>query len=62
MRQVVAEKGQDPSRLTVVRKARGEEHHKGGERIVPGDAADVCLLSWLGSAVDSDACASALKH
>ena len=62
MRQVVAEKGQNPSRLTFVRKARGEEHHKGGQRIVPGDSADVCVLSWLASAVNGDACASALKQ
>lgn len=59
MRQVVANGGRDASRLTFVRKARGEEAHKGGPRILPGDLADVCVLSWLGGAVDADACASA---
>jgi hypothetical protein len=60
MRQVVAEHGQRPERLTFVRKGRGQENHKGGQRIVPGDPADVCVLSWLASAVDNDACAGAL--
>lgn len=56
MRKVVAEQGQNPSRLTLVRKGRNEEHHKGGQRIVAGDNADRCLLSWLAGAVDQDAC------
>jgi hypothetical protein len=55
-RQVAAEKGRDADRLTFVRKGRGEEHHKGGQRIVPGDRADVCVLSWLGGDVDTSAC------
>src|SRR5262249_42889760 len=59
-RRVVADKGQNPSRLTVVRKARGEENHKGNQQIVPGDAADLCVLSWLAGAVDQDACKNAI--
>ena len=47
------------STLTVYRKGRGDEEHKGGRRIVPGDAADLCLTSWLTSTVDSAACAAA---
>jgi hypothetical protein len=56
---VVAEGGKDPERLTLVRKARDGEAHKGGQRIVPGSDADACLLSWLASAVDANACKSA---
>lgn len=59
MRQVVTTGGRDASRLTIVRKARGEEAHKGGRRIVPGDPADLCVLSWLGGGVDAEACAAA---
>jgi hypothetical protein len=59
LRQVVAEKGARPERLTLVRKGRGAEEHKGGRRVVPGDPADRCVLSWLASAVDADACAAA---
>ncbi len=62
MRQVVANEGRDASRLTFVRKGRGEEAHKGDQRIVPGEPADVCVLSWLAGAVDTDACAAANPH
>lgn len=60
MYRVVAEGGKDAGRLTFVRKGRGQEEHKGGQRIAPGDAADACVLSWLANAVDADACTSAL--
>lgn len=60
-REVVGSGGQGADSLTLVRKARGAESHKGGQRIVPGDSADQCLLSWLASAVDAKgACASAV--
>jgi hypothetical protein len=58
---VFAESGANPERLTLVRKGRGTEHHKGGEAMVPGGAADRCLLSWLASNVDLDACAEAAE-
>ncbi|HSO36070.1 MAG TPA: hypothetical protein VLT33_26265 [Labilithrix sp.] len=48
-----------PSTLTVYRKARGDEAHKGGRRIVLGDPADLCLTSWLQSVVDTASCAAA---
>jgi hypothetical protein len=57
---VVQDGGARPERLTLVRKARGTEHHKGGALITPGDAQDRCLTSWLAGAVDESACASAL--
>lgn len=59
MREVAAAKGAGAERLTLVRKARGEEAHKGDRRIVPGDAADRCLLSWLSGATDTAACTAA---
>jgi hypothetical protein len=54
---VVCDQGNNPERLTLVRKARGAENHKGGAAIAVGSAADRCLLSWLSSAVDGAACA-----
>jgi hypothetical protein len=57
---VVQDGGARPERLTLVRKARGTEHHKGGALVTPGDAQDRCLTSWLAGAVDESACADAL--
>ncbi|AKT42080.1 hypothetical protein [Chondromyces crocatus] len=53
---VVEEGGWLPDRLTLVRKGRGTEYHKGNAVLVPGDDADRCLTSWLASAVDEAAC------
>ncbi|MDI1484256.1 hypothetical protein [Polyangium sp. y55x31] len=58
---VCEEGGRAPERLSLVRKARGEEAHKGGARIVPGDDADRCLTSWLSAATDEAACARAAE-
>ena len=54
---VVREHGQNPERLTLLRKARGAEEHKGGAAIARGSAADQCLTSWFASQVDETACA-----
>jgi hypothetical protein len=62
MSEVVASHGQDPDLLTFVRKARGEEAHKGGALIMPGDDQDVCITSWLAGATDTIACASAVSE
>jgi hypothetical protein len=62
IRQVVAEAGRAPERLTFVRKGRGGEAHKGGQRLVPDDAADTCIQSWLKGAVDAKACRSAVPR
>jgi hypothetical protein len=59
MSAVVAGHGARPDLLTMVRKARGLEAHKGGVLITPGDAQDVCLTSWLAGNVNADACATA---
>jgi hypothetical protein len=53
---VVAEGGLNPDRLTLVRKGRGDEAHKGGHILVSGDPADICLTSWLASSIDEEAC------
>lgn len=62
MREVIADGGKDPERLTFVRKARGHEAHKGGRPIQEGDAADKCIISWLESAVDADGCKAAVPR
>jgi hypothetical protein len=57
---VVADGGAHPERLTIVRKARGAEDHKGGAPFQQGDAGDRCLTSWLADNLDMDACLGAL--
>ncbi len=54
--QVTREHGKDPERLTLVRKAHGAEHHKGGAPIKAGGLADQCLLGWLEGTVDANLC------
>jgi hypothetical protein len=45
-----------PGRLSVLRKARGDEAHKGGVLWAAGSDPDRCLVSWLVGTMDSDAC------
>lgn len=67
MTDVVLNDGADPNELTFVRKAFGEESHKGGT-IFPlslpdgggPSLPDVCISSWLASNTNTAACASAL--
>ncbi len=59
MRDVVQANGAGFDRLSLVRKGRNEEDHKGGQRIEPGDPADTCLLTWLSNTTNAAACASA---
>jgi hypothetical protein len=58
---VVADGGAHPERLTIVRKARGTEDHKGGAPFQQGDSGDRCLTSWLADQADPDACLAALQ-
>jgi len=58
--EVIASGGAAPERLTLVRKARGGEEHKGGAPFTAGDDQDKCLTSWLAGHADADACARAL--
>jgi hypothetical protein len=56
MSDVVKDHGRNPERLTMVRKARELEHHKGSKVFTAGDDRDRCLTSWLAGALDADAC------
>ena len=60
MSAVVAAGGANPQQLTMVRKARGTESHKGGQIWTQGDDSDTCLTSWLAGSVDTSACASGM--
>lgn len=52
----VVAKEEDPDTLTLVRKPRLQEAHKGG-RVLPKDGAgDKCLTSWLLGTVDTGQC------
>ncbi len=56
--QVIKEGGARPERLTVIRKARGSEHHKGGAAIHRNGTADQCFTRWLAGNLDGlDICA-----
>ncbi len=55
--QVFGDGGRDPQRLTLVRKARYQESHKGGRAV---DAyGDRCIVSWLEGEIDKKACFAA---
>lgn len=56
MNAVVADGGEDPERLTLIRKARGTEAHKPGALVQVGDDTDVCLTSWLAGKASETAC------
>jgi hypothetical protein len=50
-----------PETLTIVRKPRLTEAHKGGRVFVVDQPGDRCLLSWLEGDVDTDACVEELQ-
>jgi hypothetical protein len=58
---VVDDGAKHPELLTFVRKSRGEESHKGGTIVNPGDPQDVCITSWLEGNTDSTACNMAVS-
>jgi hypothetical protein len=60
MSAVVAGGGANPQQLTMVRKARGTEAHKGGQIWTQGDPSDTCLTSWLAGRTDASACATGI--
>jgi hypothetical protein len=59
MSAVVSEGGASPERLTLLRKARGTEQHKGGKLWTEGDAQDRCITSWLAGHTDVADCQDA---
>ena len=62
MSQVVTEKGAAAERLTLIRKARGTEDHKGLAIWAIGSPEDVCLTSWLANKVETAICVAALQN
>ena len=56
---VVSHGGAQPERLTLVRKARNAEHHKGEMLVREGDDADHCITSWLAGGTDVSSCTNA---
>jgi hypothetical protein len=64
MSEVVAGGGADPDLLTFVRKARGEEAHKGGQLIdlttQVGITQDDCITSWLSGNTNAMDCTQAI--
>jgi hypothetical protein len=46
----------DPDQLTLVRKMRGVERHKGGQQSSPGDDLDRCVVLWLTAMYDQASC------
>lgn len=59
---VVQGGGAYPGVLTITRKGRGEEAHKGGAPNPKGGDADLCWTSWLKDALDTDACERAVSE
>lgn len=51
-----------PDVLTIVRKARLREKHKGGLLWNKGDAGDVCVTNWLTGSTDMSPCEVELSH
>lgn len=58
---VVSEGGREPSRLTLVRKGRGTEAHKGDAPMPTGSAGDRCLTAWLASQPSPVECTDAAE-
>jgi hypothetical protein len=53
---VVAERGTAPERWIVIAKGRDLQEHEGGARLIQGEPADDCVVSWLSGEVDGDLC------
>jgi len=50
----------DPDQLTLVRKMRGIELHKGGQQARQGDDLDRCVVLWLTAQYDPVSCADVI--
>jgi hypothetical protein len=59
MTAVVRDQGANPERLSLIRKARGHERHKGGTQMQMGDDLDRCLTSWLSGTIATTNCRAA---
>jgi hypothetical protein len=60
LQRVLAERGRDPYRLTLLRKATATELHRGGAALEVGDDGALCITSWLAGERDQDACGFAI--
>ncbi|NUO48857.1 MAG: hypothetical protein HOV80_08375 [Polyangiaceae bacterium] len=49
-----------PESLTLIKKPRLIEAHKGGQQLAEGSLADTCIISWIQGAVNEAACDRAL--
>jgi len=49
-------------RLTLVRKARGTESHKGGAVFAIGSLEDRCLVSWFTGTIEQLSCTNFFAH
>jgi len=58
---VVAKKGA-PGDLTLVKKPRLLEKHKGGLVWNKGDDGDTCVINWLTGSTDTSPCDQELLH
>ncbi|HVW24111.1 MAG TPA: hypothetical protein VHC69_02005 [Polyangiaceae bacterium] len=53
---IVANHGQGFDKWELILKGTNAEVHKGGQRMMKGDATYTCIRSWVIGAVDMDAC------
>ena len=51
----------DPNSLSMIRKPRGLEHHKGGQEMRAGDALDRCIVLWLQNKADAAPCTEVVE-
>jgi len=58
----VVDGGEEPGVLTLVRKPRLVEAHKGGLVFAEDSQGDKCLVSWIQGSVDALACSAELKR
>jgi hypothetical protein len=59
--QAVVQGDAEPDSLTLVRKPRLAESHKGGLLWKPDILGDKCVVSWIRGTVDAGACSGELK-
>jgi hypothetical protein len=58
---LVVRKVAPPDTLTIVRKPRGIEHHKGGQLMTEGDPLDRCIVQWLTGTSDVNVCTTVVQ-
>jgi hypothetical protein len=56
---VTNDKGVKPERLSLFRKGRGLDNHKGGVRLIAGNVLEKCIVSWFAGKTDNAICQAA---